>query len=147
MLNDPLKRMGMTQMFQRGLADLSKMMQHGGEDVFIKNVRDIIAVCDTNCFISCFKVIQEAQITIDEHGAKASGANVVAGGFFRSARTRFFKSKVCLLNLIYFRPISITFDEPFLFMLRDKITKIIFLFGKIANPSIEHGTDVFFGSV
>jgi len=67
-------------------------------------------------------------IDIDEEGGTGAGATSVMGSFFRSLP----------------KPLKVSCDEPFLFMLRDKISKIIFLFGKIANPLVEPENGVFF---
>ncbi len=100
-LNEPLRKLGMTAMFEMDKADFSGLSS-AKEDLYVS------------------AVMQKAFVEVNEEGteaAAASGAIVM--------------SRMAMVNPRF------TLDRPFLFAIRDDLTKMVLFVGRVLNPKNE----------
>lgn len=106
-LYNDLKRMSVTDVFDNRKADLSNL------------------TLQKNAYLNTVK--HKANIEFSNDGIKASAATTVGG----------LGAGSCGFNYIYDIPveeIDLTFDKPYLFMIRNKNTNEIWFMGKVYNP-------------
>jgi serine protease inhibitor len=68
-------------------------------------------------------VAQKAEITVDENGMRAESGTVVSGvyGGIMAAQA----------------PFHMTLDRPFLFFIRDRVTRALLFEGALMNPTLQ----------
>lgn len=106
--------------YEYDLQDFMKVLQNMGvRDVFNPGAANLSAMFkkDNDFYVS--EAIHKTYIELDEKGTKAA------------ASTAFVISKNSAIEEDY---ISIRFDKPFIYLIRDKKTKEILFFGKVLEP-------------
>ena len=105
-LKDDLKKIGITSVFDKNKADLSNMTKD-------------------NAFID--KTVHKANIEFSNEGIKASNATAVGGmGAARGGFEHLFKVPV--------EEIDMTFNKPYMYLIRDKETGEVWFTGTVYNP-------------
>jgi serpin B len=98
-----LQKLGLTNAFERGAASFPKLESEQASHVFLS------------------EVVQQATVSVDEHGTEASAAVAVVGSAGGSAGPAP-------------EPKVVTVDRPFLFAIRDNVTGSLLFVGQVVSP-------------
>lgn len=111
------------------IKDLKDM---GVEDVFDKNKADLKGITDKNAYIG--QAMHKANIEFTQDGIKASAATFIGGAGGGGMFDYQYDVPVETINL--------TFDKPYMFLIRDKETGEVWFAGTVYEPvSIEDETE------
>lgn len=105
-LKEDLKQLGITDVFEQGKANLTEITD------------------DENIYIT--EAIHKANIEFTQDGIKAAAATLFGGGGAGSSFDYFYEVPV--------EEIDLTFDQPYMFLIRDKETGEVWFVGTVYEP-------------
>ncbi len=109
---------------------INDLKQLGVKDVFDKDKANLKNITDSNLYIN--KASHKANIELTQDGIKAAAITFIGG-----------KGAGQIFDYIYDIPveeIDLTFDKPFMYIIRDKKTKEVWFIGTVYNP-LEYSQD------
>lgn len=95
------------------------LIELGLKDTFSPGVADLSKISDRDLYVS--DCVHKATIDFSEDGVKASAATVIISKEFSSIEEK---------------PIIVSMDKPFMFIIRDKKTKDILFVGSVYSPNL-----------
>ena len=117
-LNDVLKSMGMTDMYEPGKADFTGMIDG---KIFVSEVK--LFIIDPTQSLNKSQVIQKAIIEVDEEGPIATPGALQFTNMYH---------RVWIRKL---PPVEFNANHPFLFFLRDLQSGMLLVQGRVADPT------------
>lgn len=96
------------------------LIDMGMSDAFDCVVADLSGIASGGPNLCLFKVIHQANVTVDEEGTEAAAATVVLGGF------------VCACGPS--KSVTLSVDRPFLYFIQDQVAGEILFMGRLLEP-------------